>query len=157
MAGRRTNAELDYLKAQGGELYAKGFSIQTIVEMTGVTPKTAYKWREECDWEHLKELHNLRPSEIKKMILDYVVALKNGEPLPYKADDLSKVAAAWDKIDDKRKRAVYTMETFSGFSSFLIDRAATAKGKKRQERLDQLKDLRVLMDEFVNMVLGDKD
>jgi len=155
MAGRLTNSERDYLMSQGGELYAKGFSIQSIHELLKVGLKTLYKWKDEDEWEKKKELNLIRPSEIKNMILQYVVALKNGESLPYKADDLSKIAAAFDRLDDNRKKAVYTMEAFGEFSTFLIQKAGKSKGKRRDEILKQVKEIRVEFDNYVTELLND--
>lgn len=153
--GRMTSVERDYLMAQGGDLYAKGFSVQNISELLKVGLKTVYKWREENDWEKLKELNNIRPSEIKKMILEYVVAIKNGETPPYKADDLSKISAAFDRLNDSRKKAVYTMETFDDFCSEMMTIAGRSKGKKRDQNLKLLKDIRVYFDRYVGKLLKD--
>ena len=148
-----TSAQRDYAISQGGELYAKGFSVQSISELLGVGIKTVYKWRDDEDWEKQKELNNIRPSEIKKMILEYVVALKNGETPAYKADDLSKISAAFDRLNDSRKKAVYTMESLDDFSGYMITQAGKSKGKKRQELLDLIKEIRVHFDKYVTELL----
>jgi len=148
-----TSAQRDYLMSQGVELYAKGFSVQSISELLGVGVKTVYKWRDDEDWEKQKELSNIRPSEIQKMILEYVVAIKNGEAPPYKADDLSKISAAFDRLNDSRKKAVYTMESFDEFSSRMMTQAGQAKGKKREELLKLLKEVRVHFDKYITELL----
>ena len=148
-----TSVERDYLVGQGGELYAKGFTPQSISDLLKVGLKTIYKWRDENNWEHLRELNNIRPSEIKKMILEYVVALKKGETPLYKADDLSKISAAFDRLNDTRKKAVYTMESFDEFSSSMMTKAGKAKGKKREELLELLKEIRVHFDKHVGELL----
>jgi hypothetical protein len=153
MAGRMTSEKRDYLVARGGELYAKGFSIKGISELLKVSEKTAAKWRDENDWEKQKQLNNIRPSEIKKMILEYVMAIKNGEAPPYKADDLSKISAAFDRLNDKRKKAVYTMESLDEFSGWLISLAGKSKGKKRQELLALLKKTRTHFDAYITELL----
>lgn len=148
-----TSVERDYLISQGGELYSKGFTPQSISDLLKVGIKTIYKWRDENDWEKQKELNTIRPSEIKKMILEYVVAIKNGEAPPYKADDLSKISAAFDRLNDKRKRAVYTMESLDDFSSFMMTTAGKSKGKQRDELLELLKQIRVHFDKYVTQLL----
>ena len=155
--GRMTAAKRDYLQAQGKDLYAKGFSIPNIGELIGVGEKTLYKWRDEHNWEKARELALIKPSEIKNMILEYLVALRKGESLPYKADDLSKVSAAFDRLNDSRKKAVYTMETFDDFTSHIITMAGRSKGEKRKRLLEQLKDMRVIMDSYVNTLLQADD
>lgn len=148
-----TSVQRDYLISQGGDLYAKGFTPQSISDLLKVGIKTIYKWRDENNWEHLKELNNIRPSEIKKMILEYVVAIKDGKTPPYKADDLSKIAAAFDRLNDARKKAVYTMESLDDFSSYMITNAGKAKGKKREELLELLKEVRVHFDAYITELL----
>ncbi len=150
-----TNAQRDLKKSQARDLFIKGFTLQTISEITGVSIKTLASWRDKDDWEHEKELNTIRPSEIKKMILQYVVAVKNGEAPPYKADDLSKISAAFDRLSDKRKKAVYSMETVDDFCGWLLTKAATEKGKKRETSLTQLKEIRVHFDTYITQLLQD--
>ena len=71
--GRMTAVERDYKKSQGKDLFIKGFSITNISEIIGVGVKTLSGWRELHNWEGEKELNNIRPSEIKKLILQYVL------------------------------------------------------------------------------------
>lgn len=151
--GRMTNAQRDLKKSQARDLFIKGFSLQTISEITEVGIKTLGSWRDADNWEHEKELNTIRPTEIKKMILEYVVAVKNGKAPPYKADDLSKISAAFDRLSDKRKKAVYSMETVDDFCSWLLDRAAKRNGKKREEALNQLKEIRVHFDAYITQLL----
>lgn len=153
--GRMTAAERDYKKSQGRDLFVKGFTLQNIAEIIGVTAKTLATWRDDDNWEMDKEVATIKPSEIKKMILTYVVALKNGEELPYKADDLSKISAAFDRLNDKRKEAVYTMESIDGFSNFMMTQAGKAQPKKREQILSLLKDARIYFDQYVTQLLKD--
>lgn len=151
--GRMTSVERDYLMSQGGDLYAKGFTPQSISDLLKVGLKTVYKWRDENDWERLKELNTIRPSEIEHLILQCAVAIKNGEPLPYKPDDISKIARAFERMNDKQKKAVYTMESLDEFSSFMMVNAGKSKGKKRDELLELLKTVRPHFDKYVTELL----
>lgn len=151
--GRMNASERDYKQSQGKDLFVKGFSIQSISEITGVGVKTLGTWRDEKEWEKEKELNNIRPSEIKKLILQYVLDIKEGNRPSYKADDLSKIAAAFDRLNDSRKTAVYTMESFDGFSQFMMVAAGNSTGKNREALLDQLKNIRILFDKYVNELL----
>lgn len=148
-----TSIQRDYLMSQGGDLYAKGFTPQSISDLLKVGLKTVYKWRDENNWDHLKELNSIRPSEIKKMILEYVIDIKAGKNPPYKADDLAKISAAFDRLNDKRKKAVYTMESLDDFSGFMMTSAGKAKGKQREELLKLLKDIRVHFDQYISELL----
>jgi len=151
--GRMTSAERDYKKSQGKDLFVKGFSINNISEIIGVGIKTLGVWREEAQWDKEKELNNIRPSEIKRLILEYVRDIKNGDTPLYKADDLSKISAAFDRLNDSRKKAVYTMESFDDFSQHMMVMAGNATGKKRDEIIETLQGIRVYFDKYVSELL----
>lgn len=150
---RLTAAQADYKKSQGKDLFIKGFSITNIYEIIGIGVKTLGKWRDEDDWETEKELSNIKPSEIKNLILRYVLDIKEGKTPKHKADDLSKIAAAFDRLNDGRKKAVYTMESIDGFSSYMLEKAGKNTGKKREDLLNKLKDIRPDFDAYVSELL----
>jgi len=152
--GRMTAAESDYKKSQGKDLFVKGFSITNISEIIGVGIKTVSNWRDLYEWEKEKELHSLRPSEIKKLLLQYVLDLRDGKKPTHKADDLAKISAAWDRMDDDRKKAVHTMESFDGFSQFMIVLAGNNTGKKRDDIIELLQAIRVFFDKYVNELVS---
>lgn len=151
--GRLNSVERDYKKSQGKDLYIKGFSITNISEIIGIGVKTLSGWRDADEWDKEKELNNIRPSEIKRMILEYVRDLKNGETPLYKADDLSKISAAFDRLNDSRKKAVYTMESFDDFSKFMMVSAGNNTGKKREELIELLKIIRPYFDRYITELL----
>ena len=146
-------ADADYKKSQGKELFVKGFTITNISEIIGIGVKTLGKWRDEDKWDEEKELASLKPSNIRKLTLKMALAIEKGEPLPYKADDVSKVVAAFDRITDSKKIAVYTMESIDGFSSFMLEKAGKNTGKKREELLNKLKEMRPFFDEYITELL----
>lgn len=148
-----TSAERDAKMIQAKDLFVKNFALTTISEITGVGLKTLGEWRKAKQWDQEKELSNIRPSEIKKLILQYVQDIKEGKKPSHKADDLSKISAAFDRMNDARKIAVYTMESFDGFSGWLLERAAKSLGKKREMLLDTLKEIRPYFDTYVNELL----
>ncbi|MRX40395.1 hypothetical protein GJU43_13995 [Flavobacterium sp. LC2016-23] len=149
-----TAAESDYKKSQAKDLFVKGFSLTNISEIIGVGVKTLSNWRELYGWDNEKELNSIRPSEIKKLILQYVLDIRDGKKPTHKADDLAKISAAWDRMDDDRKKAVHTMESFDGFSQFMIVMAGTSTGKKRDEILELLQAIRVFFDKYVNELVS---
>ena len=150
---RLTSAEADYKKSQGRELFVKGFSITNISEIIGIGVKTLGKWREEYQWDDEKELSSLKPSNIRRLTLKMALAIQNNEPLPYKADDISKVVAAFDRITDSKKIAVYTMESVDGFSSYILEKAGQNTGKKRESLLDLIKEIRPHFDSYITELL----
>ncbi len=150
---RLTAAESDYKKSQGKELFIKGFLISNISEIIGIGVKTLGKWRDEGNWDDEKELASLKPSNIRRLTLKCAVAIQEGKPLPYKADDVSKIVAAFDRVTDSKKKAVYTMESIDGFSSHMLEKAGKNTGKKREYLLELLKEIRPHFDEYVTDLL----
>lgn len=150
---RLTAAEADYKKSQGRELFSKGFTIANISEIIGVGVKTLAKWRDDDRWEEEKELQTLKPSNIRRLTLKCALAIEKGEQLPYKADDITKIVAAFDRITDFKKVAVYTMESIDGFSSYMLEKAGKSTGKKRETLLEVIKEIRPHFDAYVTELL----
>ncbi len=152
---RLTASESDYKKSQAKDLFVKGFNITNISEIIGIGMKTLGNWRRDGNWDEEKELAALKPSNIRRLTLKAALAIEKGEELPYSADQISKVVAAFDRINDSKKKAVYSMESIDGFSSFMLEKAAKSTGKKREEILEKIKDVRPYFDEYINQLLQD--
>ena len=152
---RLTASESDYKKSQAKDLFVKGFNITNISEIIGIGMKTLGNWRRDGKWDEEKELAALKPSNIRRLTLKAALAIVKGEELPYSADQISKVVAAFDRINDSKKKAVYSMESIDGFSSFMLEKAAKSTGKKREEILEKIKDVRPYFDEYINQLLQD--
>jgi hypothetical protein len=152
--GRMTAAQSDYKKLQAKDLFVKGFSLTNISEILGVGVKTLSNWRELYNWENEKELFAIRPSEIKKLILQYVLDIRDGKKPVHKADDLAKISAAFDRMDDDRKKAVHTMESFDGFSQFMVVQAGNNVAQRREELLLLLQRIRIYFDKYVNELVS---
>ena len=118
---RLTASESDYKKSQAKDLFVKGFNITNISEIIGIGMKTLGNWRRDGKWDEEKELAALKPSNIRRLTLKAALAIEKGEELPYSADQISKVVAAFDRINDSKKKAVYSMESIDGFSSFMLE------------------------------------
>ncbi|MCW3168918.1 hypothetical protein OMO38_10330 [Chryseobacterium sp. 09-1422] len=150
---RLTAAESGAKKSQGKDLFIKGFTVTNISEIIGIGVKTLAKWRDDENWEHEKELASLKPSTIRNLTLKMALAIEKNEKLPYKADDISKIVAAFDRITDSKKVAVYTMESIDGFSSYMLENAAKNIGKKREVLLELIKEIRPHFDAYVTELL----
>ena len=79
--------------------------------------------------------------------------IKEGKKPQHKADDLAKISAAFDRLNDGRKKAVYTMESIDDFSQFMMVEAGNSTGKKRDEVLVLLQTIRVYFDKYVTELL----
>lgn len=145
----------DRKKREAKNLYVNGFSIINISKIVKISIKTLSAWRDEDNWEEEKELNTIKPSAIRKLTLKQALAISNGDPLPYKTNDIINTVAAFDRITDSRKIAVYSMESIDNFTNFMLLKAAAAKPKQRQEILDAIKLIRPFFDDFITKLLQD--
>lgn len=150
--GRMSNAERDRKIKDAEALYIRGFSLQTISEFETIKirVKTLREWEKRYEWAEKKQLQNISPNEIKQMIRSNIAAIKLGKQMPYKPDDIAKMAKAWKEIDDERKKAVYSMEAFDAFIDWFTDIVAQSKGEKREQNLHLLKQIRLLQDNYID-------
>lgn len=153
--GRMRNAERDKKQKDALGLFVRGYSLQSISEMETIKVglKTLTAWKKQFNWEEEKQLQNISPNEIKAMIRSNIAAIKSGKQMPYKPDDISKMAKAWETMDDNRKKAVYSMESFDGFIDYFTDITAQSTGKKRETNLQLLKTIRTLQENYIETLI----
>lgn len=145
----------DQKKRDAKNLFVNGFSIMNICKIVGITRKTLDDWKVEDKWEEEKELNTIKPSAIRKLTLKQALAISKGEKLPYKTNDIINTVAAFDRITDNKKRAVYFMESMDILGNFMLEKAALAKPKKREEILADLKKLRPYADDLKAKLIAD--
>lgn len=153
--GRMANSDRDKKIKDAEGLFIRGYSLQSISEMENIKVgvATLKQWKKSYDWDEKKQLENISPTEIKSMIRSNIAAIKSGKQMPYKPDDISKLAAAWDKMDDNRKKAVYSMEAFDAFADWFMDITAKSKGEKREANLDLMKRIRTLQNQYIDSII----
>ncbi|NHN26767.1 hypothetical protein FIA58_013865 [Flavobacterium jejuense] len=153
--GRLKNTERDRKIQDAQCLFIRGYSLQSISEMETIRigVKTLNSWRKKFNWDEEKQLQNISPNEIKSMIRSNIAAIKSGKSMPYKPDDISKLAAAWERMDDNKKKAVYSMEAFDSFIDWFTDLVAKSKGQKRDTNLELLKKIRLLQDNYIETLI----
>ncbi len=155
--GRLSTSDRSLKQQQAKQMYIKGFNMQSISETIGIGLKTLGLWKDECKWDAEKDLHNMRPSEIKNLIMEWVRDVKKHETPLYKADDLAKISAAFERLDDYRKKIVYTMEVLDEISNHMVLEAAKIQGKQREDLLELIKTIRFQFDKYVNHLLQNND
>lgn len=88
----------------------RGFTPPEIAEELGRNLKTIYGWRDKYGWDDTKDLLNITPSELKKILLTEATRIAKGgvrkdaegnEIPPIDADSLSKVMKAYDYMSRK--------------------------------------------------------
>lgn len=153
--GRLQNADRDKKITDAKGLFIRGYSLQSIseIETISVGVQTLKAWRKAGNWDQEKQLQNISPNEIKAMIRSNIAAIKSGKAMPYKPDDISKLAAAWERMDDIKKKAVYSMEAFDSFIDWFMDVIAKSKADKREKHLEYLKIIRLLQTEYIDTLI----
>jgi len=154
-SGRMMNSERDKKISDAMGLFIRGYSLQSISEMETIQVgvKTLNAWRKKGNWDEEKQLQNISPNEIKAMIRSNIAAIKSGKAMPYKPDDISKLAASWERMDDVKKKAVYSMEAFDSFIDWFMDVIAKSKADKREKNLEYLKVIRLLQTEYIDTLI----
>lgn len=152
----RLKAEVrDQKKREAKHLFVNGFSITNISKIVKIGVKSLGEWRKEDNWDEEKELNTIKPSAIRKLTLKQALAISKGEPLPYKTNDIINTVAAFDRITDSKKIAVYSMESIDQFTNFMLEQASAAKPKKREEVLELVKAVRPFFDQFIAKLISD--
>ncbi len=145
----------DRKKREAKHLFVNNFSITNISKIVKISVKSLGDWRKSDNWDEEKELNTIKPSAIRKLTLKQALAISKGETLPYKTNDIINTVAAFDRITDSKKIAVYSMESIDNFSNFMLEIAAAAKPKKRQEILDVIQSVRPFFDQFISKLIAD--
>ena len=153
--GRMRNAERDRKQKDALALYVRGFSLQSISEFETIKVgvKTLSDWKKRYHWDEEKQLQNISPNEIKAMIRSNIAAIKSGKQMPYSPDGISKLAKAWGEMDDNKKKAVYYMEAYDALIDYQTDITAKSTGKKRENNLRLLKEMRIIQDNYIETLL----
>ena len=152
---RLTSQVRDRKQSEGRQLYVAGFSLTNISGIIGIGIKTLGVWRIEDKWDEEKELNSITPSAIRRLTLKQALAIEKGEKLPYKTNDIINTVAAFDRITDSKKIAVYSMESINNFSNFMLEKAAVSKPKKREEIIEAVKNIRPYFDQFISKLISD--
>lgn len=109
---RATETEIKYAESCYCE---KGMTPEAIAESTGRDIKTIYAWRDKYHWDETRDMFQVSPTELKKILLQEAVRIARGEVRKNEkgeemkgidADSLSKVMKAYDYISQKANPTV---------------------------------------------------
>ena len=151
--GRLTNAERDKKKLDAKSLFCKGLSFQSISTIIGISTDTLKNWSKEQNWEEEKELYNITPNSLRKMVLELVRDMKAGNESNYSADEISKLASAFDKLGDKDKKTAYAMSTFDDFSDWLLLQIPKQKPKEQPALIELAQTIRNYQERYIQELL----
>lgn len=122
--GEASPAEINYAEM----LYVeKNMSPQAIADELGRNIKSIYSWRDKGNWDETKELFQIGPTELRKLLLKEATRIAKGEKRKNNdgeevagidADSLSKVMKAYDYMSKKLSPEVFR-DVFVEFDNFM--------------------------------------
>tara|TARA_R110002050_G_scaffold295237_1_gene453859 strand:- start:18305 stop:18793 length:489 start_codon:yes stop_codon:yes gene_type:complete len=145
--GRLKKSEADRKKRQGQRMFINGISKDEIAEILEVHIETINRWYRDYNWQADKDLHSISIGELKREVLQTYSDIKEGKQPKVSADQLSKLAATFEKFSDKKKALAYMYENFEQLSDAIIKDALSERTKKaKEEKLGTAKYIREMMD-----------
>lgn len=135
-------AEISNEKKRGiaEDMYIRlGLTGREIAENLGVTEQTVSRWKKgregERSWDDRRTESSLTPLKIKETLLKEAEKLARGEESGVKADQLSKIMAAIDRLD-KKINVRTVMDVFREFDNWMAEQdPAVAVGFTRYHKL----------------------
>lgn len=126
-AGKKewSRKELERIRTVAEDLYInKGFSLTQIGQDWDVSPQTLTKWKKgrtgEKSWDERKVFNDLTPVKLREVLLNEALNISSGKEPSIKADALSKVMSAIDKLDSTVNPRVVA-SVFISFNTWLVD------------------------------------
>lgn len=107
-----TKEELAKKKQYAKDLFVKGFMLETISDITGVTLSTLKRWAKDENYEGAKKDSMISIKEIRNIISESFISMTKGEKPKIKPDEAAKYAAAFEKLSDKKKTLSYMFEAY---------------------------------------------
>ena len=149
--GRLTKKESDTKKRQGKRMFINGFSKDEIADILEVHIETIKRWHKQDEWEKEKDVHSLSISELKRETLQTFADMKAGITPKLSPDQLSKLAATFDKLSDKKKALAYMYENYELLSDALLKDALSERSKvKKESKLETAKYVREIREELTS-------
>jgi len=151
-----TKKESDKKQRQGKRMYINDFSLDEIAEILEVHIDTIKRWAKKDGWEDARAIHSISIAEIKRETLQCFADMKAGKSPKISPDQLSKIAATFEKLSDKKKALAYMYENFDALSDAILQDAMSERLKKdKEEKLKIAKYVRSTMDNLVSQTYKD--
>lgn len=157
---RFTKSEKDRKIKHAKDLYIKGFDIDVIADMLGISVNTLRAWAAGNDFDTIRRAASVSISEIRNEILLTYEKMKNGEQPAMSPDQISKLTASLEKLSPTQKSLSWIIEAFNMLTDeYLSEIQKTTNIKKRESLLTHLKQLRLNMDIVITkttkQIIGD--
>jgi transposase-like protein len=120
-----TRAELKRLKSVIEDLYInKDYTLEQIAAEFDISVQTLSKWKkgekDQKTWDERKVFVQLTPTRLKEMLLGEALSISEGKEPTFKADSISKIMAAVDRLD-KRVNPRTVITVMKNFDKWMVD------------------------------------
>jgi transposase-like protein len=120
-----TRAELKRLKSVIEDLYInKDYTLEQIAAEFDISVQTLSKWKKgekgQKTWDERKVFVQLTPTRLKEMLLGEALSISEGKEPTFKADSISKIMAAVDRLD-KRVNPRTVITVMKNFDKWMVD------------------------------------
>ncbi len=120
-----TRAELKRLRSVIEDLYInKDYTLERIAADFDISVQTLSKWKKgekgQKTWDERKAFVQLTPIRLKEMLLTEALSISEGKEPTFKADSISKIMAAVDRLD-KRVNPRTVITVLKNFDKWIVD------------------------------------
>lgn len=117
--------ELERIRAMAEDLYInKGYTAEKFCAEWDISAQTFSKWKKgregEKTWDERKQFNELTPVKLREVLLEEALSIANGNPPKLKADALSKVMSAIDKLDSTVNPRIVA-SVFISFNNWFVE------------------------------------
>ena len=135
-----SKSEREGLIAEARRLYEAGFELRTITEYISkpgkeVSLATLKKWVSDGNFERNKKSLIMDRREIMSSMVESFEQAKKGENPNISALDASQYASAFEKLSDRNKLLMYSMECYDALTNEILKEIEDCRKQKEKERL----------------------
>lgn len=98
----------------------QGFTCQAIADQLGLTEKTLSKWRNQMNWDTLRDETLASPEKIRKILRQELKNVAEGNPTKIDTDALSKIAKTLQYYDGRVALSVI-ISVFKEFDTWMVE------------------------------------
>ena len=146
-----TNEIRQQKQSEGKRMYVKGQTIEFIAIALEVSDKTINKWRKQYEWDEARNVNRVSIDDLSAEILQALYDMKEGNELKIDPDKVSKLVAAYKKLNDLRSTIPYNISAYNLATEEMYEQARKLQGNDKQQYIDTvLKPMRILFEKIID-------
>lgn len=130
---RLSNSEKEKRQQEARRLYISGINTETIARAVAVGRDTIARWVAEGKWEENRDAQALSIDEVNNLILKAILQIKEGKKPVTSPDQIAKLVAAFEKLNDKQKSLRYGMYAYNILTDRILTEVQGVKNKQQRE------------------------